>query len=89
MNYKSDWEAAYQQRLCGAEQAMALIQAGDLVNVNVGTVFELTVAFFEQNRLFSHFLGKSKYNFIPQSLYFKDCSTAPDDRSPCKFIRGK
>ncbi len=37
MNYKSDWEAAYQQRLCGAEQAMALIQAGDLVNVNVGT----------------------------------------------------
>ena len=37
MTNKRNWEEDYKQRLLGAEEAMALIEPGETVNVNVGT----------------------------------------------------
>ncbi|MGA1190630.1 MAG: acetyl-CoA hydrolase/transferase family protein [Pseudomonadales bacterium] len=39
---KTDWKSEYAQRLCSAEAALELIEAGDLVNVNVGTPAAIT-----------------------------------------------
>ena len=38
----NDWKSEYTQRLRSAEEALALIEAGDLVNVNVGTPAAIT-----------------------------------------------
>ena len=39
---KTDWKSEYTHRLCSAEAALELIEAGDLVNVNVGTPAAIT-----------------------------------------------
>ena len=39
---KTNWKSEYAQRLCSAEAALELIEAGDLVNVNVGTPAAIT-----------------------------------------------
>jgi acyl-CoA hydrolase len=39
---KTDWKSEYAQRLCSAEAALELIEARDLVNVNVGTPAAIT-----------------------------------------------
>ncbi|MEL0297756.1 MAG: acetyl-CoA hydrolase/transferase C-terminal domain-containing protein [Gammaproteobacteria bacterium] len=43
MTKKRDWQSDYEQRLLEPEAAMDLIEAGDWVNVNVGTPAAITV----------------------------------------------
>ena len=43
MTNKHDWQSDYEQRLLEPEAAMELIEAGDWVNVNVGTPAAITV----------------------------------------------
>ena len=43
MTNKRDWQSDYEQRLLEPEAAMDLIEAGDWVNVNVGTPAAITV----------------------------------------------
>ena len=43
MTNKHDWQSDYEQRLLKPEAAMDLIEAGDWVNVNVGTPAAITV----------------------------------------------
>ena len=43
MTNKRDWQSDYEQRLLEPEAAMELIEAGDWVNVNVGTPAAITV----------------------------------------------
>jgi len=43
MTKKRDWQSDYEQRLLEPEAAMDLIEAGDWVNVNVGTPAAITI----------------------------------------------
>ena len=43
MTNKRDWQSDYEQRLLEPEAAMDLIEAGDWVNVNVGTPAAITL----------------------------------------------
>ena len=43
MTNKREWQSDYEQRLLEPEAAMDLIEAGDWVNVNVGTPAAITV----------------------------------------------